>query len=241
MSGPASSSAARAEGRAALIGYLPAGFPDRRRRRSRPCGDGRGGRRHRRGRRPVQRPPHGRPRHPDAADQALERGARIADVFARPSQAVRDTGAPALVMTYWNPIQRYGAERFARDLAEAGGAGCITPDLIPRGGGAVDRGHRAARPRPGLPRRARARRSSASPRSRGRAAGSCTPPPHGRHRRPRRRRRAAADLVGRTKAVTDLPVCVGLGVSTRAQAAEVAALRRRRHRRLGVGEVPDRG
>jgi tryptophan synthase alpha chain len=32
----------------------------------------------------------------------------------------------------------------------------------------------------------------------------------------------AAALVARTKAVTDLPVCVGLGVSTAAQAAEVA-------------------
>ena len=34
---------------------------------------------------------------------------------------------------------------------------------------------------------------------------------------------AAATLVARTRAVTDLPVCVGLGVSTGDQAAEVAA------------------
>ena len=34
-------------------------------------------------------------------------------------------------MTYWNPIERYGVERFATDLAAAGGAGAITPDLIP--------------------------------------------------------------------------------------------------------------
>jgi tryptophan synthase alpha chain len=33
----------------------------------------------------------------------------------------------------------------------------------------------------------------------------------------------AEDLVRRTRATTDLPVCVGLGVSTAAQAAEVAA------------------
>ncbi len=39
--------------------------------------------------------------------------------------------APTLVMTYWNPVERYGVERFAADLAAAGGAGLITPDLIP--------------------------------------------------------------------------------------------------------------
>ena len=34
-------------------------------------------------------------------------------------------------MTYWNPIERYGVDRFATDLANAGGAGLITPDLTP--------------------------------------------------------------------------------------------------------------
>jgi tryptophan synthase alpha chain len=34
-------------------------------------------------------------------------------------------------MTYWNLVERYGADRFARDLASAGGAGAITPDLTP--------------------------------------------------------------------------------------------------------------
>jgi tryptophan synthase alpha chain len=34
-------------------------------------------------------------------------------------------------MTYWNPVERYGVERFATDLANAGGAGLITPDLTP--------------------------------------------------------------------------------------------------------------
>ena len=33
---------------------------------------------------------------------------------------------------------------------------------------------------------------------------------------------AAQDVVRRTREVTDVPVCVGLGVSTRAQAADVA-------------------
>ena len=34
-------------------------------------------------------------------------------------------------MTYWNPVERYGVSRFATSLAQAGGSGAITPDLIP--------------------------------------------------------------------------------------------------------------
>ena len=65
-----------------------------------------------------------------AAQQALDRGVRTTDVL-RTVEAVAATGTPTVVMTYWNPIERYGVERFARDLAAAGGAGLITPDLTP--------------------------------------------------------------------------------------------------------------
>jgi tryptophan synthase alpha chain len=65
-----------------------------------------------------------------AGTRALERGVRTRDAFAA-VEAVTSTGTPAVVMTYWNLIERYGPERFARDLAAAGGAGAITPDLTP--------------------------------------------------------------------------------------------------------------
>ena len=65
-----------------------------------------------------------------AADQALKHGVRVGDVF-RATRAVRDAGAPPLVMSYWNLILRHGPGQFARDLAAAGGAGIITPDLVP--------------------------------------------------------------------------------------------------------------
>src|SRR5436190_23045352 len=65
-----------------------------------------------------------------AAQQALDRGVRTADVL-RTVEAVAATGTPTVVMTYWNPVERYGVDRFARDLAAAGGAGLITPDLTP--------------------------------------------------------------------------------------------------------------
>jgi tryptophan synthase alpha chain len=65
-----------------------------------------------------------------AGTRALERGVRTRDAFAA-VEAVASTGTPAVVMTYWNLIERYGADRFARDLAAAGGSGAITPDLTP--------------------------------------------------------------------------------------------------------------
>ena len=65
-----------------------------------------------------------------AGTKALERGVRTREVFAA-VEAVVSHGTPAVVMTYWNLIERYGADRFARDLASAGGAGAITPDLTP--------------------------------------------------------------------------------------------------------------
>ena len=65
-----------------------------------------------------------------AGTRALRRGVRTRDVFAA-VEAVAGTGTPAVVMTYWNLIEHYGPMRFARDLAQAGGVGAITPDLTP--------------------------------------------------------------------------------------------------------------
>jgi tryptophan synthase alpha chain len=65
-----------------------------------------------------------------AGTKALERGVRIRDAFAA-VETVANSGTPAVVMTYWNLVERYGPDRFARDLSAAGGAGAITPDLTP--------------------------------------------------------------------------------------------------------------
>ncbi len=65
-----------------------------------------------------------------AGTRALQRGVRTRDAF-RAVETVAETGTAAVVMTYWNLIERYGADAFARDLAAAGGSGAITPDLTP--------------------------------------------------------------------------------------------------------------
>lgn len=65
-----------------------------------------------------------------AGTRALARGVRTRDVFSA-VEAVAGTGTTPVVMTYWNLVDHYGVDAFARDLASAGGAGLITPDLVP--------------------------------------------------------------------------------------------------------------
>ncbi len=65
-----------------------------------------------------------------ANTKALSRGVRTADAF-RAAEVVAGAGRTSVVMTYWNLVEQYGPDRFARDLAAAGGAGVITPDLTP--------------------------------------------------------------------------------------------------------------
>ncbi|CAM3181353.1 tryptophan synthase subunit alpha [Stackebrandtia soli] len=119
----------RADGRAALVGYLPGGFPtvedsitaintmiDS------GCDAIEIGL-------PYSDPVMDGPAIQRAAETALAAGVRTADVL-RIVEAVAGR-VPILIMTYWNPIEKYGVEAFSRDFAAAGGAGLITPDLIP--------------------------------------------------------------------------------------------------------------
>lgn len=67
----------------------------------------------------------------EATGEALANGFKLSQVFEAVAAVTRAVDKPVLVMTYWNPVLQYGVERFARDLKSAGGAGLITPDLIP--------------------------------------------------------------------------------------------------------------
>ena len=67
----------------------------------------------------------------EATLEALENGFKLKQVFDAVREITAKVDTPVLVMTYWNPVLQYGVENFARDLVAAGGAGLITPDLIP--------------------------------------------------------------------------------------------------------------
>lgn len=67
----------------------------------------------------------------EATQHALAAGFKIPNVFTAIRAIRTRVDAPVLVMTYWNPVLQYGVGRFARELREAGGAGLITPDITP--------------------------------------------------------------------------------------------------------------
>jgi tryptophan synthase alpha chain len=212
--------AAKAEDRAALVGYLPAGFP---------TVDGAvdairvmvengvdiveiG--------LPYSDPLMDGPTIQAAVDAALRGGVTTKDVLAT-AEAVARTGAPTLVMTYWNPVERYGTERFARDLASAGGIGVITPDLTPEEAGPWIEASDDA----GIDRVFLVAPSSSDERIDvvcGITTGFVYAASLMGVTGVKSVSSAAPELVARTRPRTPLPVAVGLGVSTAAQAAEVA-------------------
>jgi tryptophan synthase alpha chain len=214
--------AARAEGRAALVGYLPVGFPDLGGSiaAARAMVDGGvdvvelG--------LPYSDPLMDGPIIQHAVDAALKGGTRTRDLLAGVEQ-VAATGVPVLVMTYWNPIDRYGVERFATDLASAGGAGLITPDLIPDEAGewlAASDAHGLERVFLVAPSSTDQRLRSTAAACRGWVYAASTMGVTGIRARVGDR---ARELVDRTRAAGADRVCVGLGVSTADQAATVAA------------------
>jgi tryptophan synthase alpha chain len=213
--------AARAEGRAALVGYLPAGFPS-----YDGCvtaltamvGSGVDvveiGL-------PYSDPVLDGPVIQHAVDAALKGGVRVRDTLAIVEQ-LAERGGRAVVMTYWNPVLRYGVDAFARDLAAAGGLGVITPDLVPDEAGSW----LAAADREGLapiflvaPSSSDERIASTTAATRGFLYAASTMGVTGA-------RDAVSDtatsLVARARTHTDLPIGVGLGVRNGAQAGEVA-------------------
>ncbi len=213
---------ARAEGRSALVGYLPAGFPSvegsiaaMRTMVEAGCDVIEIGL-------PYSDPVMDGPTIQAAAQQALEAGVRTADVL-RVVEAVAATGVPTLVMTYWNPIERYGVERWAADLAAAGGAGMITPDITPDHGSAwIDAAdaHDLDKVFLVAPSSTDDRVAMTTAASRGFVYAAAVMGVTGARDASSA---LAGPLVRRVRDSGDIPVAVGIGVSNGDQAADVAA------------------
>jgi tryptophan synthase alpha chain len=213
--------AATAEGRAALVGYLPVGFPDVPGSADAVRAMVDGGVDVVELGLPYSDPLMDGPVIQHAVDAALRAGTRTRDVLSV-VEKVSGGGTPVLVMTYWNPIDRYGVQRFAADLASAGGAGLITPDLVPDEGADWIAAAGAARLE-----RVFLVAPSSTPERLASTAAACDGWVYAASTMGVTGIRAsvgsaARALVERTRAAGAERVCVGLGVSTREQAAEVA-------------------
>jgi tryptophan synthase alpha chain len=212
----------RAEGRSALIGYLPTGYPDVPTSISAMtalvesrCDVIEVGM-------PYSDPGMDGPTIASATEAALRGGVRVRDSLTA-VEAISKTGGRAVVMTYWNLVLRYGVDAFARDLAAAGGLGMITPDLIPDEADewmsvsdtySLDRIFLVA------PSSTPERLAATANASRGFVYAASTMGVTGARDAVST---AAPQLVQRIKAISDIPVGIGLGVRSREQAAQIGA------------------
>jgi tryptophan synthase alpha chain len=214
---------AKADGRAALIGYLPVGYPSvdvsiaaMRALVEGGCDVVEVGV-------PYSDPVMDGPTIQRATEHAVRLGVSMRDAL-RAVQAVADAGAAAVTMGYWNQVERFGVPQFAAALAAAGGSGAITPDLIPEEAAewitasdaeGLDRIFLVA------PSSTDARIASTAAASRGFVYATAVMGVTGAREQVGS---AAETLVTRVRNLApDIPVCVGLGVSTGEQAAQVAA------------------
>jgi tryptophan synthase alpha chain len=212
----------RTENRAALIAYIPAGFPSQ-------AGCAKAiqalaaagvdaieiGF-------PYSDPVMDGPVIQEAADISLKAGTNAADVFAA-LKVASDTGVAAVVMTYWNPIEKYGVDKFAQAIADNGGSGVITPDLT------IEESERwlSATDKSQInpiyvvaPSTKDDRLAQVTSKTGGFVYAASLMGVTGTRNSVST---GAADLVERVRKVTDLPISVGLGVSTREQAKSLAA------------------
>lgn len=74
-----------------------------------------------------------------AAERALKNGVTLKKVVALVKNLRQKTKIPLVLMTYYNPVFKYGEERFIADAKDAGVDGAIIPDLPPDEAGGFTR------------------------------------------------------------------------------------------------------
>lgn len=209
------------ERRAVLIGYFPAGFPSVEDSVRVMAAMVLGGVDLLEVGLPYSDPLMDGPEIQAAAERALLEGTTTDDVLTVVGR-LTELDAVSLVMSNWNPIERFGLERFATRLAGAGGVGVITPDLTPEEAGdwiAVTDACEIGRTFLVAPSSTDARIERISRATSGFLYAASTMGVTGIRTQVSD---AAPALVERAHAITDLSIGVGLGVSTEQQAASVA-------------------
>jgi tryptophan synthase alpha chain len=211
----------RDDGRGSLIGYLPVGFPDLGTSIDAAIALAENGVDALELGLPYSDPVMDGLTIQKATEAAIAGGFRVRDVFTAVEAVRARVDVPVLVMTYWNPVVQFGVDAFADALVNAGGAGLITPDITPDS--ADD--WIAASERTGLDRVFLAAPSSTDARlattvetSRGFVYAVSTMGITGARANVDA---AARTLVGRLREVGAQNVCVGIGISSGEQVAEV--------------------
>jgi tryptophan synthase alpha chain len=213
--------ARRAAGAGALVGYLPVGFPDLATSIEAAVAIAENGVDVLELGLPYSDPVMDGPVIQKATQRALAEGFRLAHAFEAVSAITARVATPVLLMTYWNPVLQYGVDRFADDLVAAGGAGLITPDLIPDDAAAwLDASERTGLDRIFLaaPSSTEERLRMISAQSRGFVYAVSTMGITGARSEVDS---AARALVARLRAAGAERACVGLGISTADQVREV--------------------
>lgn len=212
---------AKSENRAVLIGYLPAGFPSQRAAKKIVKAMIKGGVDVMEIGYPYSDPVMDGPVIQDASEQSLKNGTGAIEVFDLLKSSV-NFGVPTLVMSYWSPIEKYGVAKFSKAIADAGGSGVITPDLtieesdhwqLVCADNKIDRVYVVA------PSSSDARLPNVTKQCSGFIYAASLMGVTGTRDSVSGN---ASDLVSRIRKFSDLPVAVGLGVSTKEQAQEVA-------------------
>lgn len=216
---------AHAEGRAAVIPYLPLGYPQPERSLALAKAAIDGGADLLELGIPFSDPLADGPLIQQATHVALREGMTVARCLEMAKQLRKQATFPPFVfMGYYNPILAYGVEAFCRGCTDAGVDGLIVPDLPPEEGEELE----GACQEQGIaliyliaPTSPPARVQLIGERSQGfiylvSVTGITGPRDH-----------LPSDLaafVERVRAVTDKPLAVGFGISSRSQASEVADL-----------------
>ncbi|MES0329514.1 MAG: tryptophan synthase subunit alpha [Dehalococcoidales bacterium] len=157
-----------------------------------------------------------------ASHQALENGVTPEICLEVAAKLSKKVTAPLVFMTYYNPVLSYGLEKFARECRRSGIAGLIIPDLPPEEGTALET--ITARHKLDLiyllaPTSTDARVKTVADHSRGFiylvSVAGVTGARKGLSP-------GLESFVGRARKAARQPLCVGFGISTPEQAAQVS-------------------
>ena len=212
----------RAAGRAALVAYGVAGYPDRRTSLAAFEAMAAAGADVLEVGPPYSDPLIDGPVIQRAVTAALAAGTRLDDVLALVAELTAAVPAPVVLLVYYNLVAHRGPARFAAELAAAGACGAVVPDLPPEEAGEWLAAAGAARIAPvflAAPTSTDARLRAVAAAGRGFVYAQASLGVTGL-----RASLAAGiqELVGRVRRHTDLAVCCGIGVSNPEQAAAVA-------------------